>query len=47
MSERLTAPLITAHERVHNALVVPLLHMMDIGAAAPNLCVHIKIHVQW
>jgi hypothetical protein len=44
MPKRLAAALLATNKRAHNALVGPIQYCVDIGAAAPDLCVHIEVH---
>jgi hypothetical protein len=46
MSESLAASLIAAHERMHDAVIHPMLHLVNLGATTPDLRVHVEIHVQ-
>jgi hypothetical protein len=44
MPKRLAAALLATNKRAHNALVGPIQYCVDIGAAAPDMCVHIEVH---
>jgi hypothetical protein len=47
MPERLPTALLAAHKRAHNALLGPVQHCVDIGAAAPDLRMHVEVHEEW